>query len=152
MGYELTELSRGLVLGVVLTLFSFLVYSLLQTSTLAGVIIDKDTWEILQELKDENAIVEVCSTPFNEPNNVTCSQKLHPFAGFWINDIYNTCTYFLPDGNLFFDGYCYSTLEEPNKAIEACITGCKLGVPYGEDESECRELCENADAFNGEFD
>ena len=68
---------------------------------------DNDFDKAFEDLKEQGIIVKMCSTPLSEPSNETCTFKLQPFSGFWINDIYNTCTYFAPDGNIMFEGYCY---------------------------------------------
>lgn len=76
--------------------------------------------------------------PLTQP---TEDAEENAIVGFWINDIYNTCMYVDSEEGIVFDGYCYNTLKKPNQVLEACITGCKLGVPYGEDESNCLDLC-----------
>jgi len=62
---------------------------------------------------------------------------------FGINDLYNTCIYFSSETGVMFDGYCYKELPSPDRALESCITGCKLGTSYGEDANVCFFRCKN---------
>jgi len=129
MSEEKTQLENNkeikfIVIGILITLLALVFYSFIETNTLSGAIIDNDTWNILKELNEQGAIVEVCSTPLDGLNRKTCDFKLHPMSGFWINDIYNTCTYIAPDGNVIFDGYCYKECKqkpcsyEENKEVQ----------------------------------
>lgn len=61
---------------------------------------------------------------------------------FGINDIYNTCLYVSQNEGLRFDGYCYKELPSKDRALESCVTGCKLGVQFKEDENVCFDRCQ----------
>jgi len=62
---------------------------------------------------------------------------------FGINDVYNTCSYVSETQGVLFDGYCYNQLPSESRAIESCITGCKLQADWNEDYSKCSKYCED---------
>lgn len=85
----------------------------------------------------------------------TCEDTV--VSGFWINEKYNTCSYYFPNGELFFSGFCYPTKKEaycvegseivPLKVEQqvACFRGCQF---FDEDSNyskftKCIEYCED---------
>ena len=87
-----------------------------------------------------------CVNEAGEWNSVWgyCEKSFGLKGVFAYNDIYNTCSYYsLVDGKLFFDGYCYETVDKPDRLVEACVTGCLLEQPYPiEDRNWCKYNCE----------
>jgi len=99
-----------LVLGFILGIFCFILLGVIYTSDLKPQFISSSDVKLLQEAKEDYFVFgEQCELGSNN-----CKELYFRWssAGFWINDIYNTCTYVDNKGKILFDGYCYIECKE----------------------------------------